>query len=535
MKHDLIIRNGTIYDGLGGDPFEGDIAISGGQIQEIGPSISDSGQEEIDAHGLAVSPGFINMLSWACEALIIDGRSQSDIRQGVTLEVMGEGYSYGPFTDEMAAAHLERRGNKGRYEVTWRTLRQYLDFLVNKGVSCNVASFVGSGTLRVHAIGYDDREPSADELNLMRDLVRQSMAEGAVGLSAALVYPPASFAKTEELIALCQVVSEFDGLYISHLRSEGDAFLEGIDELFDICRAADVRGQIYHLKAAGKDNWHKMDAAIAKVEAARAAGREITADMYLYPAGGTGLRSITPGWAQDGGVGRLIERLKDPETRAKIKAEMHQPSTEWENFWRMAGDPARIQISHTQKPELRHLIGQTIAEIAAERGTAPDETALDLLVEDGGLTSAVYFMMTEENIEKQVALPWLSFDSDASSQAPEGVFLESSTHPRAYGNFARLLGRYVRDKQIIPLEEAVRKLTSFPAQTLRIKDRGRLAPGYWADVAIFDPATIQDHATFAEPQQFSTGVRDVIVNGVPVLRDGEHTNAMPGRVVVPNA
>ncbi|MFT5193614.1 MAG: N-acyl-D-amino-acid deacylase [Cellvibrionaceae bacterium] len=532
--YDVIIRNGTVYDGLGGDPFVADVALTGDTIAEIGPNLAGMADLEIDAAGLAVAPGFINMLSWAVESLLHDGRSQSDIRQGVTLEVMGEAFSFGPITDEMAAKEGGLMGNNHDYyyDVPWRSLREYLDHLVERGVSCNVTSFIGTHTLRRYVMGADDRPPTAEELEKMCQLVRQAMAEGAVGMSAALVYPPAAFAKTDELIALCKVVAEFDGVYISHLRSEGDSFLEALDEFLTILREANVRGEIYHLKAAGHTNWHKMDEAIKKIEAAQAEGLDVTADMYLYPAGGTGLKSIVPLWAHDGGNEALIKRLKHPVTRGQIKQEMDVVSKDWENFWAATRSPADILISQIVDPDLKHLIGKSIQEIADLRGTTPKDAALDLLIEDNCGTMAIYFMMSEENIEKQIKLPWVSFDSDAGSVAPEGAFLKSNPHPRTYGNFARLLGKYVRDRQVIPLQEAVRKLTSFPAAVLKLKDRGQLAAGFKGDVVVFDPETIADHATFAYTHQYATGVRDVFVNGTIVLQDGEHTDARPGQVVV---
>lgn len=530
--YDTIIRNGTVYDGLGGEPFVADVAVTGEKIAAIGPKLDGTAALEIDAAGMAVAPGFINMLSWAGEPLLYDGRSQSDIRQGVTLEVMGEAFSFGPLTDEMAN---QDGGVTGRnfdysYDVPWRTLREYLDHLVAKGVSCNVTSFVGTHTLRINVMGHDDRPPTADELAHMKQLVRQAMAEGAVGMSAALIYPPAGFAKTDELIELCKVVAEFDGVYITHLRSEGDSFLEAVDEFLTILREANVRGEIYHLKAAGPHNWHKMDTAIKKIEAAQAEGLSVSADMYLYPAAGTGLRFIVPLWAHDGGVDTLIARLKDPATREQIKKEMVEPAANLENFWIAVQSPADILIAKCLTPELRHLNGRSIQSIADERGIDPIDAALDLIIEDGGNTAAIYFMMSEENIEKQIKLPWVSFDSDAGSITPEEPFTLSAPHPRTYGNFARLLGKYVRDRQVIPLQEAVRKLTSFPASVLRVQDRGQLTVGYQADVVVFDPHTVADHATFADPHQYSTGVRDVFVNGTAVLRDGEHTGELPGQV-----
>ena len=473
------------------------------------------------------------MLSWAVETLIEDGRSQSEIRQGVTLEVMGEGTSMGPLSAAMKASR--RRGILGteliQYEQEWTTLGEYLDFLERRGVSTNVASFVGSSTLRVHEVGYDDRPPTPEELERMCELVRQAMREGAVGLSAALIYPPASYASTDELIALAKAAAEYDGLYISHLRSEGPFFLEAANELIEIAREADIRAEIYHLKAAGRDNWPKMEQVIRRVEAARAEGLPITADMYLYPAGGTGLNASIPPWAHDGGDEALLARLKVPEMRARIIHEMQTPSDEWENMWLQVDSPEKILLAGFRSDALKPLTGKTLAEVAALRGKPAEETALDLLIEDGGRIFTMYFTMSEDNIRRQVQLPWVSFCSDAESLAPEGVFLKWNPHPRAYGNFARLLGTYVRDLGLVPLAEAVRRLTSLPAANLKLKKRGALTLGNYADVVVFDAATITDHATFADPHHYATGMQHVFVNGVQVLKDGEHTGATPGRVV----
>jgi N-acyl-D-amino-acid deacylase len=533
QDYDLILRRGMIYDGSGAAPYRGDVAVQGDRIVALGTLDGARGKVEVDVDGLAVAPGFINMLSWAVESLIHDPRSQSDIRQGVTLEIMGEGFSMGPLSPAMKAARTRGiLGNKDiEYDVEWTTLGEYLEFLERRGVATNVASFVGSSTVRIHVIGYDDRPPTPAELDQMCELVRLSMREGAVGLSSALIYPPASYAKTDELIALARAAADYDGMYISHLRSEGWFFLEALEELLTIQRETDIRAEIYHLKAAGIPNWPKMDDVIRRVEAVRAEGRPVTADMYMYPAGGTGLDAVIPPWAHDGGEKALLARLQDPETRAKIKEAMNTDTGDWENMWLEVESPDKILLAGFSTAALKPLTGKTLAEVAAMRGTSPEDTAMDLLVEDEGRIFAMYFTMSEDNIRKQVQLPWVSFCSDAESMAPEGAFIKSNPHPRAYGNFSRLLGRYVRDAGLVPLEEAIHRLTSFPAENLKIKDRGSLKPGYFADIAIFDPATVVDHATFAQPHQYATGMVHVFVNGQQVLKDGEHTGALPGRVV----
>ena len=530
---DRVIRGGMIYDGSGRPPFAGDIAFDGERIAAIGQPGTLEGRTVLEVNGLAVAPGFINMLSWAVESVIEDGRSQSEIRQGVTLEVMGEGFSMGPLSDAMKAAGTRGiLGNRDlEYEVDWTTLGEYLDSLVRRGVSCNVASFVGSATLRIHTIGYDDRPPTPAELEQMCDLARQAMQEGAVGLSTALIYPPASYAKTDEITAIARVVAEQGGMYISHLRSEGSFFIEGLEELLTIAREANIRAEIDHLKAAGRPNWHYMDEVIRRVDEARRGGMEITADMYLYPAGGTGLNACLPPWVHDGGDAALLARIKDPATRERIKQEMNTPSDKWENMWQEVDSPDRILLAGFATDALKPLTGKTLAQVAVMRGTSPEDTLFDLLLEDGGRIFTMYFMMSEENIRKQVQLDWVSFCSDAESMSPEGVFLKSNPHPRAYGNFARLLGHYVRDEGLVTLQEAVRRLTSFPAHMLRIQERGALQPGHFADVVVFDPAQVRDHATFDAPHQFSTGMVHVFVNGVQVLKDGEHTGAKPGQVV----
>ncbi len=526
---DLLITNGLVYDGLGGEPFEADIAISGDRIAAIGSELGSAAQT-LDAEGLAVSPGFINMLSWGTMSLIHDGRSQSDIRQGVTLEVMGEGWSMGPLSETMKAGFLQQISDDD-FEITWTTLGEYLQFLEDKGVSNNVASFVGATTLRIYEVGYDDRPPTDDELERMRGHVRQAMEEGALGVGSSLIYAPAFYAETDELIELSKAAAEYDGRYISHLRSEGNQFLEAVDELITIAREADIGAEIYHLKAAGEANFHKLDAVIEKIEAARAEGLDITTDMYTYTAGATGLDASMPPWVQEGGYEAWADRLQDPEIRERLVTEITTPTNEWENLYLAAGSAEKVILVDFKNDNLKHLTGKTLAEVAEMRGTSPEITMMDLVVEDGSRVGTVYFIMSEDNVKKKIALPWMAFGSDSESLAPEGRFLDSNPHPRAYGTFARLLGKYVRDEGVIPLEEAIRRLTSFPAANLRIAERGTLKEGYFADIAVFDPATIQDHATFSEPHQYSTGVMHVVVNGVPVLVDGEHTGQMPGRFV----
>jgi N-acyl-D-amino-acid deacylase len=527
--YDLILRNGTIYDGSGGKPYTGDVAIQGDRIAAVGSLGNARGRTEVDVKGLAVSPGFINMLSWATETLFVDGRAQSDIRQGVTLEVMGEGFSMGPLNETMKKEMVEQQGDI-KFDVTWTTLGEYLDQLVARGIAPNVASFVGATTVRIHEVGYANRPPTPEELARMRKLVAQGMEEGGLGVGSSLIYAPAFYAGTDELVALCEEASRYGGMYISHMRSEGNRLLEAMDELIEISRRANLPAEIYHLKAAGQPNWGKLDAAIKKVEDARAAGLKITADMYTYTAGATGLDASMPPWVQEGGYEAWAERLKDPEIRARVAKEMATPTDAWENFFVAAG-PDKILLVAFKNDKLKPLTGKTLAEVAKMRGKSPQETAMDLVIEDGTRVGTVYFLMSEDNVRRQVSLPWLSFGSDAEAPSTEGVFLKSNPHPRAYGNFARLLGKYVRDEKVIPLEEAIRKLTSLPAGNLKIRDRGLLKEGYFADIAVFDPAKIQDHATFDKPHQYATGVKHVFVNGVQVLKNGEPTGAKAGRVV----
>jgi len=529
QTYDLIIRHGTIYDGSAKPPFVGDVAIQGDKIVVVGSLKNARGRTEIDATGLAVAPGFINMLSWATESLLYDGRSQSDIRQGVTLEVFGEGGSMGPLNEKMKKEMLEQQGDI-KFDIKWSTLAEYLDYLVQRGISPNVASFIGATTVRIHEIGYEDRPPTPAELERMRALVRQAMEEGALGVGSSLIYAPAFYAKTDELVELCKVAAASGGMYISHMRSEGSRLEEAVDELLTIARQASIGAEIYHLKAAGKLNWGKLDAVIAKINGARAEGLRVTADMYTYPAGATGLDAAMPPWVQEGGLKAWIARLKDPAIRERVAREMSVATDKWENLYEAAG-PEGILLVGFKSEALKPLTGKTLTQVAAMRAKSPQETAMDLVIEDDSRVGTIYFLMSEENIRKQIKLPWVSFGSDAESPAPEGPFLKSNTHPRAYGNVARLLGKYVRDEKLIPPEEAIRRLTSLPATNLRIQQRGLLKPGYFADVVIFDPAKIQDHATFEKPHQYSTGVVHVFVNGTQVLKDGEHTGAKPGRVV----
>jgi len=530
VEYDVVIRGGTVYDGSGEPPVISDVAIAGDTVAAIGDLSDADGAVEIDASGMAVAPGFINMLSWATESLLIDGRSLGDIRQGVTLEIFGEGESMGPLNESMKE---EMRASQGdlEFDVDWTTLAEYLDHMVDRGIATNVASYIGATTVRVHEIGYDDRPPTPEELARMEDLVRDAMREGALGVGSSLIYAPAFYADTDELIALARAGGEFGGGYISHMRSEGNQLLEAVDELITIAREAGVPAEIYHLKAAGSENWGKLDQVIDRVEQAREEGLRITADMYTYTAGSTGLDASMPPWVHEGGHDAMVQRLRDPQVRARLVKEMSTPTDAWENLLLAAGTPDRVLLVGFRQDSLKYLTGKTLAEVAKMRGTPIEDTAMDLVVQDDSRVGTVYFMMDEDNVRREITLPWVSFGSDAGSLAPEQPFISSSTHPRAYGNFARLLGRYVRDEHVISLEEAIRKLTSLPAENLSLEGRGRLAPGNFADVVVFDPATIADHGTYEEPHQLATGVRDVFVNGVAVLRDGEPTGAMPGQVV----
>jgi len=530
QNFDVLIKNGSIVDGSGKPSYVGDVGINADTIAAIGNLNKARGNVEVDASGLAVAPGFINMLSWATESLIEDGRSMGDIKQGVTLEVFGEGWSMGPLTEKIKKEEQESQGDI-KFDMAWNTLGEYLEYLTKKGISTNVASFVGATTLRVNTVGYEDRAPTPQELDSMKLMVRQAMEEGALGVGSSLIYAPAFYSSTEELIALCKVAAEYDGMYISHMRSEGSRLLESLDELIRIAHEAGIRAEIYHLKESGRDNWDKFDAVVAKVDSSRAAGLHITADMYNYVAGATGLDASMPPWVQEGGYDKWAERLQDPAIREKVKEEMMTPTDKWESLMQAAGDPSKILLVGFRNDSLKYLTGKTLREVAEIRGTSPEETAMDLVVQDGSRVGTIYFLMSEENVKKQIALPWMSFGSDAGSLATEGVFLKSNTHPRAYGNVARLLGKYVREEKVISLEEAVHKLSQLPATNLKIKRRGSLSTGNYADVVVFNPETIMDKATFENPHQYAEGMVHVFVNGTRVLKDGEHTGEFPGCVV----
>jgi N-acyl-D-aspartate/D-glutamate deacylase len=530
QEYDTIIRNGLIYDGNGGEPYKGDIGINADTIAFIGDLSKGSAKNEVDAKGNAVAPGFINMLSWATETLIEDGRSQSDIKQGVTLEIMGEGGSMGPWSAPMKEREQKSQGDI-KYKIEWNTLGEYLNFLEKKGVSCNVASFIGATTVRDYVIGEDNREPSAAELDSMKKLVRQAMEEGALGVGSSLIYPPAFFATTEELIELCKEASKYGGSYISHMRSEGNKFYEAVEELIRIAKEANVHGEIYHLKAAGKDNWGKLDSVIRRVERARSEGISVSANMYTYIAGATGMTAAFPPSLQDGGFGKLRERLMDPKIRAEMKRAMSTNASHWENLYYNAGGAENVLLLSFKQDSLKKFTGKSLAEVAKIRGTTAEETAMDLIIQDSTRVGVAYFLMSEENVKKQVAIPWVSFGSDEGSYTNEGVFLKSNAHPRAYGNFARVLGKYSRDEKLMSLQEAIHKLAKLPADNLKLQKRGELKVGDFADIVIFDPAKVKDNATFDKPHQYAEGMIHVFVNGVQVLKDNEHTGAKPGKFV----
>ena len=526
---DIIIRGGTIYDGAGGAPKRADVGIKGDRIAAIGNLKSAAAPTIVDATGLAVSPGFINMLSHSESSLITDGRSQGELRQGVTTQIFGEG-SMGPLSDDMKRRRVSGQGDL-RFEIPWTTLAEYMTYLEKHGISQNAASFVSATTIRENVIGLEDKAPTAEQLDRMRELVRQEMETGALGVTTALIYPPAFYAKTEELIELCKVAAKYKGKYIAHIRSEGNQLIEAVEETLRISREAGLPAEIYHLKTSGESNWNKMDKVIAMINEARRKGMKITADMYTYTAGSTGLDAAMPPWVFDGGRAAAEKRLQDQDTRKKIAEAIRTASNDWENLYMLAGSPDRILLVGFRTEALKPLIGKTLAEAARLRGKDPIETIMDLVYEDHSRVQTVYFMMSEENIKKQLRQPWVSLGSDAASMAPEGAFLRSSTHPRAYGNFARLLGKYVREEKVITLQEAIRRLSGLPATNLGLDHRGFLKEGMFADVVVFDPATIADRATYESPHQYSVGVKHVFVNGIQVLKDGEHTGAKPGRAL----
>jgi len=527
---DLIIKDGTVYDGSGAEPKQADVAIRGDRIVGIGDFKAAKAKAVIDAKGLAVAPGFINMLSWSTVSLIHDGRSQSEIRQGVTTEIMGEGESMGPVNDRVREDMI-RQQTDIKYDIKWNTLAEYLQYLEKRGVSCNVASFIGATTIREYVIGFEDKQPTPEQLDQMRELVRKEMEAGALGIGTSLIYPPAFYAKTEELIELCKVAAKYKGKYISHMRSEGSRLLEALDELIRISREAKIPAEVYHIKVSGQQNWPKIDDLLSRIEAAQKEGLKITADMYAYTAGGTGLDASLPPWTEDGGYPALFKRLRDPATRQKIKAEVQKPAGGWENLYFDAGGPEHILLAEFRSDKLKPLTGKSLAEVAGMRGKDPIDTAMDLIAEDESRVGTLYFIMSEDNVKKELAKPWISFGSDEASQAPEGLFLKSNPHPRAYGNFARVLGKYSRDEKVIPMREAVRRLSGLPATNLGLDHRGFLKEGMFADVVVFDPATIADRATYDKPHQYAVGVKHVFVNGVQVLKDSEHTGAKPGRAL----
>jgi N-acyl-D-aspartate/D-glutamate deacylase len=527
---DVIIKGGTVYDGTGGEPRQADVAINGDRIINVGDLGDSQAKMTVDASGLAVAPGFINMLSWSNESLIQDGRSQSEIRQGVTTEIMGEGESMGPVNGRVRQ-HMLQTQKDIRYDIKWTTLAEYLRYLETRGVSCNVASFIGATTIRENVIGFENKAPTPQQLDRMRALVRQEMEAGALGIGTSLIYPPAFYAKTEELIELCKVAAKYQGKYISHMRSEENHLLEAFDELVRISREAGIPAEIYHIKAAGQKNWSKLDTFLSRIEAAQKEGLKIRANMYTYVAAGTGLDACLPPWTEDGGYPALFKRLRDPVTRQKIATEVRHDSDGWENLYLAAGSPEKILLVGFKSEKLKPLTGKSLAEVAKIRGKDPIETIMDLIAEDESRIDSIYFLMSEENVKKELTKPWISFGSDEASQAPEGAFLKSNPHPRAYGNFARVLGKYCRDEKVISLTEAIRKLSGLPATNLGLDHRGSIQEGMFADVVVFDPATIADRATFDKPHQYAVGMKHVFVNGVQVLKDGEHTGAKPGRAL----
>jgi N-acyl-D-amino-acid deacylase len=529
-EYDVLVRGGMLYDGTGKPARRGDVGIRGDRIVSVGDLAGAKGKVVVDARGLAVAPGFINMLSWSNDSLLADGRSQSEIRQGVTTQIMGEGWSWGPVNDAIKK-RMKKEQTDFKYEIEWTSLSDYLYFLQRRKVSCNVASFLGATTVREYVLGLEDRKPTAMQMEQMRKLVEREMRAGALGIASALEYPPSYYADTQELIELCKVAARYRGKYISHMRSEGAGLLEGIDEVVRICREAKVPAEIYHFKAAGKANWGKMDAAIARVEAARKEGLPVTANMYCYTAGATGLDACMPPWAAAGGREALHRRLRDPETRKRVARDVRSPQKGWPDFYNNAGSPDNILLVGFRTETLKKLQGKTLAEVAKLRRKDPVEVMIDLLLEDDSRIDTIYFMMTEDNVRKLMRRPWVSFGSDEESQAPEGHFIKRMPHPRAYGNFARLLGRYVREQKVLTLEEAIRRLSGLPAANLGLERRGLLAEGYFADVVVFDPKKIADRATYQKPHEYAVGVRHVLVNGVAVLKDGEHTGARPGRAL----
>lgn len=513
-EYDLIIRNATLYNGSGEQPFTGDVAIQADTIAEVATLIKAKGKKEIEAKGLSLAPGFINMLSWADGSLLKDGRSMSDIKQGVTLEVFGEGWSPGP------------RRKKDEKDSLWTTLGEYFETLERKGVSTNFASFVGATTVRDYVLGFENRKPNATELEQMKRLVGTAMEEGAMGLGSSLIYAPADYASTEELIELCKVVSHHGGMYITHMRSESDKIFNALHEVFTIAQQAQVPAEIYHLKITNTWNWNKIDTVLLKIDSANRAGLKITANMYTYNASGTSLTARLPTWVQEGGAPTMRKRLRNPSIRKKVlnDLELGIPNRN--------SDPKDVMLIGFRKDSLNALYkGKRLSEVALVHNKSANETMLDLIVADKSGIAAIFFLISEENVKRMLALPYVSICSDAASIASEEPFIQDATHPRAYGSFARLLGKYVREEKLMTLEEAIRRMTALPAENLKLKNRGRIASGFFADVVVFDPAAIRDRATFDQPHQYAEGMLHVFVNGTQVLDSGKHTGAMPGRSV----
>ena len=514
-EFDVIIRGGNIYDGTGSPHFAGDIALQSDTIAAMGDLSDAKGKKEINAKGLAVAPGFINMLSWADRSLLMDGRGVSDIKQGITLEVFGEGWSPGP---------VKRKPTAKPVDSLWTTLGGYFQYLLKKGVSPNVASFVGATSIRIHELGHEDRPPNEQELSRMKNLVRQAMEEGAMGLGSSLIYAPADYASTEELIELAKVASEHGGMYITHMRSESDNILGALNETFRISKEANIHSEIYHLKINHARNWNKVDTVIAKIDSAQRAGLRITANMYTYQASATGLTARLPTWVQEGGAVAMRKRLRNPAVRKRVLDEMRL------GIPTKNSDPKDVMLLGFRLDSLNKLYrGKRLDEVARMHGKDADQTVLDLIIRDKSTIAAIYFLISEDNIKKMLALPYVSFGSDAAAMSDAEIFSEWGTHPRAYGTFARFLGKYVREEKVVSLQEGIRRLTSLPAANLKLNKRGKLSPGSFADVVIFNADSIRDKATFDSPKEYAEGVEHVFINGVQVLENGDHTGAKPGR------
>jgi N-acyl-D-amino-acid deacylase len=530
QPYDIIIHNGHIVDGTGSPWYAGDVAIQNGRIVAIGQLAEASAERVIDAGGLVVAPGFIDMLGQSELSILVNPHLPSKIFQGITTEVTGEGNSVAPLNDAMVNAD---RTEYDHFRITpdWRTFREYFSRLEKQGLGINLASYAGATSIRRMVLGDDNRAPSPNELERMKALVRESMRDGAVGLSTALQYAPAPYASTEELIALAAEASKMGGLYATHMRSEGDAIIPAIDEVIRIAREAQIPAGIWHLKAAGKNNWGRMPEIVAHIEKARQSGVDITADTYAYTAWANSFSAFIPPWAHDGGDAKLVERLKDPASRARIRKDMETPSAQWDNEWQEIPGPEAILVSVVHNTQLSELQGKTIADIAKLWNKDPIDTIFDLLIADEAFTSVAVFGMSEPDVSLALQQPWVSIDNDAHGAAPDGLLGKEHPHPRAYGTFPRILRQYVREEEKLSLEDAIRKFSALPAQRMRLADRGVLKKGMWADIVIFDPATIRDRATFENPNQLSEGMEYVLVNGVPVIDNGKPTESLPGRVL----